>query len=282
MDREIVLLALGGVLIGAAVPIGALIISAFSNDPDVSLPGCRFERTAATRLLLPLVPALLAGSMLTGWALVEPEDAERVPGWIVLVWLPLVLVWLRTAARSLRSLAPREIRSAATIGVLRPRIVVTEAFRIQLDEDAFVATLAHENAHARHRDPFRIWFAQIVTDLQWPLPGAKARFDRWLFALELARDEEARATVDGTDLAAAVIAAQRVEQSSAFAFASIAPADVALGQRLHRLLAPLPESEKPRSGRPDFGLLSLSLAIGMWVGAGFGEVVVKQVLGWGR
>ena len=91
----------------------------------------------------------------------------------------------------MRALAPKQIRSAATVALLRPRVVVCETFGAQLDEHALAAALAHEQAHARHRDPLRIWLAQIVTDLQWPLSGARARFEQWLFALELARDEEA-------------------------------------------------------------------------------------------
>jgi hypothetical protein len=100
---------------------------------------------------------------------------------------------------------------AATIGLLRPRVVLAPQVREQLDAAALRAVTAHEEAHARHRDPLRLWMAQLATDLQWPLPSARRRFLAWRVALELARDDEAVARgVDGGDLAAGLLAVARL------------------------------------------------------------------------
>ncbi len=283
MDREVVLFVLAAVFVGAAVPLGSLAASMVAGDRDDSQPGRTLERRALRRVLLPLSPAFLALAALFGWALVEPDDAERVPWSAFLVAVPVLFVWLRAAVRAVRALKVRPVRSAATVGLFRPRVVVCDNFHEQLDGRAVEAALAHEEAHARHRDPLRIWLGQIATDLQWPLPGARARFEHWLFALELARDEEARVMVDGADLAAAVLAAARVEQPAPFAFAGIASAGAAMRLRVERLLAPMPADSRERS----VWLVGVALAIAavvlaLLVGAGFGEALVRQVLGWGR
>lgn len=283
MDREVVLFVLAAVLVGAAMPIGSLAASMVVSDDDDAQPGRTLERHALRRLLLPLGPAFLALAALFGWALVEPDDAERVPWLAFLAAVPALLVWLRAAARAVRALNVRSVRSAATVGLFRPRVVVGDDFHRQVDERALEAALAHEEAHARHRDPLRIWLGQIATDLQWPLPGAQARFEHWLFALELARDEEARAMVDGADLAAAVLAAARVEQPAPFAFAGIASAGAAMRLRVERLLAPMPpDSREGSAWLVGVALAVASLVVALLLGAGFGEALVRQVLGWGR
>ena len=108
MDREFVLFVLAALCVGLAVPVGAIVISAIPAGNDDGRPGRALERAAARRLLLPLSPALFAFFTLLGWALMEPEDAERVPWWAFLGMTPVLLVWLRAASRAVRALAPRQ------------------------------------------------------------------------------------------------------------------------------------------------------------------------------
>ena len=283
MDRELVLVVLVVLFVGITVPVGAVLAALIEPKDDALRPGTELERVATRRLLLPVLPVAMALSALLGWALVEPDDSERVPWLAFALAAPVLLVWSRAAVRAARALAPRRVRTAATVGIFSPRVVIGEDFAAHVDEDALRAAVAHEKAHATHRDPLRIWLAQIVTDLQWPLPGVKVRFDRWLAAVELARDDEARREVDGADLAAAVIAAARLERPARFAFAGIASADVALRLRVERLLAPIPEApvEGPRR-RTKVALLLLAIAGPSLLGVGFGEALVRQVLGWGH
>ncbi len=283
MDREIVLFVLAAVLVGAALPVGSLAAAAVVGKNEGTQSGRAIERHARLRLLIPLTPALLALAALFGWALVEPDDAERVPWLAFLVAMPVLFVWLRAAARAIIALKLRPIASAATVGLLRPQVLVGHDFHQQVDQHAFEAALAHEEAHARHHDPLRIWLAQIATDLQWPSPGARTRFKDWLFALELARDEEARTMVDGADLAAAVLAAARIEQPAPFAFAGIASASTTMRLRVERLLAPMPPDSRNRSAwLVGVSLALAALVVALLLGAGFGEALVGQVLGWTR
>lgn len=283
MDREVVLFVLAAVLVGAALPVGSLAPSMVASRKDGAQPGRALERHALLRLLVPLIPAIIGLTALFGWALVEPDDAERVPWLAFLVAMPVLCVWLRAAARAAIALKLRQVRSAATVGLLRPRVLVGPDFHERLDKHAYEAALAHEEAHARHHDPLRIWLAQIATDLQWPLPGAQARFDDWLFALELARDEEARSMVDGADLAAAVLAAARIEQPAPFAVAGIASGGAAMRLRVERLLAPMPMASQAGSAwHVSAAVAVVTLLAALLLGAGFGETLVRQVLGWAR
>ena len=279
MDRELVLLVLA---VGVTLPVGALLGLAFSSTRDPLGAGSDLERAAARELRLPLVPVVLGLASLLGWAIVEPENSERIPPAALLVAFPVILVWLRASGRAVRALFPREVRTAATLGIVRPSIVVNEEFARSLDAHALRAAIAHEQAHAAARDPLRLWLAQLITDFQWPLPGAAERFERWLLALELARDDEARLEVEGEDLAAAVIAAAKMERRSLFAVAGIASANVALRLRVERLLVPpSPASSIADVGRglPRLAMLA-ALAASVVVGAHYGEAFVRLVFGW--
>src|SRR5262249_27136200 len=144
---------------------------------------------------------------LCGWALVEPEPAEPAPPVLFLAALPFALVFMRALWRALRSATTSyNCTAIATVGLLRPRIVVSPHLAEVLDASAMAAALAHEAAHVRYRDPLRLWLAQFGTDLLWPWPMAESRLRAWRQALELARDEEARlGGVTGPDLAAAIL-----------------------------------------------------------------------------
>jgi beta-lactamase regulating signal transducer with metallopeptidase domain len=158
----------------------------------------------------------------------------------------------------------------ATIGLIRPHIVFAPELARLLDDRAMQAALAHERAHVRHRDPLRIWIAQFVTDLQWPWTSAQKRFDRWLAALERARDDEARAEgIEGADLAAALVASVRFHRNmtitagAAGACARLTGDRSALEERVARLLQPLAGDPKDRTPTTlqVAALLSLALVI---------------------
>lgn len=211
------------------------------------------ERRYWVRLWAPAVPAFIAAAWLCGWALSEPDPVpDRLGvGGLVAVCVPFAVLFLRALARAVWSLLSEpEDCGIYTVGLLRPYIVFSPFLARQLDETAVHAALEHERAHARHRDPLRMWLAQFITDLQWPWPAAQKRQSAWLYALECARDDEARANgVDGADLAAAVLATMRFHQFSkgkspinhSTADARLVGDMALLRTRVSRLLAPLPE-----------------------------------------
>ena len=212
MERESLLTVLMILLGGVALQL----IGAWLSTYRRSKPGCEPERAAWLRLWRPLLPALLVAAWLCGWALSQPDPVpDRVGPLVFIVCAPFVLIIIRALLRAgwslLRSPEPFGI---ATIGLIRPRIVMVPELARRLDERAILAALAHERAHVRHLDPLRIWIAQFITDLQWPWASARGRFETWLAALEHARDDEARAQgIEGADLAAALVASIRFHRA---------------------------------------------------------------------
>jgi hypothetical protein len=241
------------------------------------------ERAAWRALWAPLwVPGLLL-ALLAGFGLEElgdsvfsivdgPEGGLRPIA--ILLAAPFALVWVRALSRAgAAALQPAPRLAAATVGLWRPRFSIAPGLAMLLNAAERAAVEAHEEAHARHRDPLRIWLAQLATDLQWPAPQAPKRLVRWREELELARDDEARhAGAEATALASAVVAAVRFIQAgaafpaNAAAVAHPASSGDALRRRVTRLLdaPPVVAAASPRSwltGLVMIGTVALGAAI---------------------
>ena len=242
------------------------------------------ERITWRRVWLPVVPAVAVAAWLCGWALVEPDPMpERVPNSLILTSLPFALVLARAAVRAGWSLiGDRGGPGTATVGLLRPWILFSPHLAKRLDDRHIEAALEHERAHARHRDPLRIWLTQLATDLQWPWPQARARFGQWLHTLEFARDDEARRRgVEGTDLAAAILAAVRLYSRPARGTQVTLAGDLSvLEERISRLLGPPPQNvDQPDCERlPSRAILAFGLLFLLMLGSMFGEQTVRAIL----
>lgn len=177
------------------------------------------ERVAWWRLVFPLFVGALVISFLLGWAIQEGDPADERVGTIPKV-LALVscAVVLRACYRAATAVRLGELARVpiGTIGLLNPRVVVSDEFRKSVSSEVLAAALAHERAHVRGRDPLRIWLAQFAADLQWPVPRTAQRFSAWLVALEAERDDEALANgASGEDLADAILTAARFHVAAA-------------------------------------------------------------------
>ncbi|HVR61676.1 MAG TPA: M56 family metallopeptidase [Polyangia bacterium] len=288
MNRDVAFCAL-------ALSVCGLLTWCFGALPlraPVDASGLQMERARWWRLWLPLCPAALALALLAGWAWQEPARTDEIVRPLALLTsVSVALVWARAAWRAWRALGAAHRLAARTdaavaVGLLRPRVVVGAAFRATIDDRALEAAVAHERAHVRHRDPLRLWLAQIATDLQWPAGAAGQRLGAWATALELARDEEARQQgVRGEDLASAIMSALRLRcgrgGSGSGAAACLTGQEGALLVRLRRLLAPLPA---PPSGAPERArglglalLLAALLVAGATVGLTHGDAVVRAL-----
>lgn len=240
----------------------------------------QWERTLWRALWRPVMPAVLMVSVLVGWAIMEPAQSdEHLPSSVLIVSGLFVGLWLRAAIRAAAALKVRTPHVAGTVGLWRARVVLSNVLTARLDPDALDAVKAHEAAHVRHRDPLRIWLAQLVTDLQWPWPAAQDRFAQWRHVLELARDEEARLSgTDGADLAAAVLLAARLHTSSSPG-ATLIDGQIGLEARITRLLAPVPSVETPITMTSALTLFPVSL-VGVLSGVRFGEGLVQALVKW--
>jgi hypothetical protein len=298
MEREslltILLILFGGL---AVQPLAMISLRATSGPCARSA-----ARRAWLRLWLPVIPALMVAAWLCGWALREPDPVHgHIDRWMLIgACLPFAGVTLRAALRALWALTREPFDAAVgicTVGLVRPQILFSPFLAKTLDDDMIDAAWRHEQAHARHRDPLRIWLAQFATDLQWPWPGAPQRFAIWLEALELARDDEARCHgASGAALAAALLSTLRRSTATAPVRASgVSPSLGAhacltgnphvLRRRINRLLSPPaePDSAPPRALRSflqiEVRLFGMLTAAGV-LGAIYGERILRPLLAW--
>lgn len=277
MDREYCLSFLIALVAGTT-----LLACGWWPVADVCIRSARgLEKITWRRIWLPFAPALAVASALCGWALLEPDPVpEGVPLSLILMSTPVLLLLTRAAVRGgWAVITDPHDPGTATVGLLRPRILFSPRLAKKLDDRQIEAVLEHERAHARHWDPLRIWLAQLVTDLQWPWPQARERIQRWLIALELARDEEARAAgIQGTDLAEAIIASARFcQNANPSTQATLTGQGAALKERIARLLDPLcADSETAHVRSPLFALLPTSM-LALAVGLIFGERMVRAL-----
>lgn len=241
----------------------------------------RSERASWWRLWGPLLPAATALALLVGWALQEPSTTDELLRPVAaLAALPVAFVWARAAWRAARALAAPVDAPAAVVGLLRPRVEIDPRLADLVSPAGLAAARAHEEAHARHHDPLRIWLAQLATDLQWPFGGAAARLAAWLDALELARDDEARrAGASGEDLAEALVGAARLASASArpAAVARLDGPARALAARVQRLLAPLEAERLPARGRAMILAVTATLLVAAWMGFAHGDLALRAL-----
>ncbi|MBS0421068.1 MAG: hypothetical protein JSR66_25385 [Proteobacteria bacterium] len=276
MERESLLIIL-------TIMLGGLALQLVGSWFSTRVYACQeVEQSAWLRLWRPLASALLVAAWLCGWALSQPDPVPHHVGPLLfVVCAPFALIGIRAVVRAGWALLARSGElGIATVGLIYPRIEVAPALAAQLDERAIRAALAHERAHVRHRDPLRIWIAQLITDLQWPWPSAQRRFATWLAALEHARDDEARAQgIEGADLAAALIASVRFHHNSR----SVVRAAQLTGQqrsvleqRVDRLLQPL--ASAPARIAPTTLQLTLICACACLAAVALGRAYGAQVI----
>jgi Zn-dependent protease with chaperone function len=277
VDRELVL---AGLLI---LTVGLTLFAA-APWPRQILPkrsAREWELGMWRALWWPSVPVVAVISILIGWAIVEPAVSDEPLPFSGVVMSALFLgLWVRGLIRAARALRSRTPVVAGTVGLWRARVVLSDALVARLDPDALNAAQAHELAHARHRDPLRIWLAQLITDLQWPWPAAQRRFARWRQVLELARDEEARlAGADGADLAAAVLVAVTLRPCDAPG-AALIDGPIGLEERIQRLLTPVSGEDVQVPSRTVVALFSVAVVgviSGIWFGESFVQTIVKYL-----
>lgn len=91
-------------------------------------------------------------------------------------------------------------RSAAfTCGLLRPAVVLSTGLLQTLDEQALVAVMHHEAAHAKSYDPLQQSLLWVLRDAFGPL-GMDALYSRYLIRREILADEAALVAFGGDDV----------------------------------------------------------------------------------
>jgi Zn-dependent protease with chaperone function len=150
-------------------------------------------------------------------------------------------------------LVPATVPVCHAVGLVEPRVLVSEAVVARLDSDALRAVLAHEHAHLRRSDPR--WSA-LLSLAACVAPPALVWVGEWRDAAEEAADDLAALETDGATVARALVTVARMNLGPAHGLAFGA---TRLERRVVRLLA---GAAAPRPSRALLGALWMTLAAG--------------------
>lgn len=127
---------------------------------------------------------------------------------------------------------------AFTVGVLRPRVIVSAGLARVLTEEQLSAAIAHERAHARRRHAFGRVASRVVGAFVVP-PLKNTLLDLLILAQEQEADDDAAAEVESRALVAeTLLACVRSSRSRRPAFAVPALFGPALEERVEALCRP--------------------------------------------
>lgn len=182
--------------------------------------------------LLPLVLGFCA-LLLIACGVVRVVTAKIGTSRIVARWLDgATPTSVRPEVRTFRS--SHDVPPLTLVGVLNPRVVISEsAFRLLSSEELRVA-IRHEVAHVRSGDNFK----KLVLRFS-PFPGMAKLESAWSQTAELAADDGAVSNQDdAVDLAAALVKLSRLLPTEAVPVCSIGLVTGSpIGYRISRLLA---------------------------------------------
>lgn len=158
--------------------------------------------------------------------------------------------------------------SAFCVGLLRPRVVLTEGLLARLDSDERAAVIWHEGMHARAREPLKCLVARLSARTFFWLPLLGDLLDRYLLAKELDADRRATANTNRRALVGALSeVAGRQTPAAAVGLAEFSAARI---DRIFDPASPLPALFRARSVALTAGSLAtllLALALPTTLGA---------------
>jgi Zn-dependent protease with chaperone function len=152
---------------------------------------------------------------------------------------------------------------AAQVGVWRSQLIVSQGLLDCLSAEQLQAVLAHEEAHAHHRDTFWFfglgWLRQITG---W-LPHTEALWQELLLLRELRADRWASQRVDSLLLAEALLLVVQSPLATSQAFSAAFGADPALDRLEERIDALLSDADDMADdvNYPSYVWLSVPIAL---------------------
>ncbi|MEF2964796.1 M56 family metallopeptidase [Paenibacillus sp. M1] len=128
---------------------------------------------------------------------------------------------------------------AMTIGLARPRIVLSTGLIGELSDRELHAVIAHEKYHLRRRHPLAIFLLSLVGIAFWYIPIYRWFIGKYKMLIELRADRHAIDATGGvTDLGSALLVMLKRGQPSPTALSSVSFAENAINLRLKLLLDP--------------------------------------------
>ncbi|MEW9699322.1 M56 family metallopeptidase [Paenibacillus sp. SI8] len=95
---------------------------------------------------------------------------------------------------------------ALTLGVIKPRIVVSTALLRMLDPKELEAVIEHERFHLHHRDPLAIFLLGMLSVSMWYVPLFRWVLEKYKIIIEIMADQFAVSTLcNRADLGSALL-----------------------------------------------------------------------------
>jgi Zn-dependent protease with chaperone function len=185
-------------------PLAASVLSAvFFIFPSFWLMEARsFDEDATTFLLA------ICGLTIVGFAIVRVFYAKALTTHVVKQWLAKPMPGKPTGLTSIS--AAKGAPALVLVGVLSPRIMISDLATSVLSRSELRVAIRHELAHRHSRDNVKKALMNAI-----PFPGMRAIETAWREAAELAADRFAvRTRQEALDLAAALIKLSRSPQPS--------------------------------------------------------------------
>ena len=204
--------------------------------------------------LLATVVAAIALSQLAfliggGARLIRVSHKEKSQGQNACVSCPALPSLTGAKWSSRIGIIPGEARlEARTVGLLRPRIMLSEGLVGSLEHDYLKAVIAHEEAHRAARDNFLVAVAKSVVLTLFYLPGPRTAFREMRLNLERAADAEASRVAGGRLAVAGALARVAVSARSTSNGPALSTAVSGDGSDLTRRIEELVEPGNTRPG----------------------------------
>ncbi|WP_187351861.1 M56 family metallopeptidase [Allosaccharopolyspora coralli] len=123
------------------------------------------------------------------------RQTRRFHTWVVSRRVPIpssvAVVVNEFGSRAPVTVVDVEQQVAVTVGLLRPSVVISTGLAEILSPAELRAVVAHEQAHAKRRDPLRVLLGQMLAAHLWFLPAAEDMRTRARRSYELAADRDA-------------------------------------------------------------------------------------------
>lgn len=195
-----------------------------------------------------VLPPWLALAGACAWAAALLRGAQALKGLVHAEHLGRSLTRLGEP-RDGYHLVPATVPVCHAVGLVRPRVLVSQAVVDRLDARGLDAALAHERAHLDRSDTR--WSALLAL-AACAAPFASRWTSLWREAAEEAADDIAAAHTDGVTVARALVAVARLQlgRTPGFAFGA-----TGLERRVNRLLG---ERAPPRTARTLRGALGMA------------------------
>src|SRR4029077_2728822 len=135
MSRDAVIFCILIALATATMWFSSLLAGSAPADPNAGEPA------VWARLWRPLIAPLYVLAAIFGWAVVDPDDCERVGISVGFMAAAGICILVRAGIRAKRAAWYRNTILAGTVGILRPSIRVAPVVSSQLDDRALDALL---------------------------------------------------------------------------------------------------------------------------------------------